>query len=215
MLKVNSKQVIFSEFLEKEHKKIYGWCSKNKAQKFYDIITGSKAKLCVEIGVFEGSSFIPQALAVKHNDNNGILIGIDPWTQDAALEDMESNENKNYWSRIDMNESHERFMKHLKNYELNSFCKIYKFKSESITNKFEDESIDVLHIDGNHCENTSYKDSFNYLPKVKKGGYVFFDDIFWSEDGMKISTEKSFNYLKKYCETECIIENNCLVLKKN
>ena len=206
--------MIFSEFLKNEHKKILGWCDEDKAQKFYDIITESKAKLCVEIGVFGGSSLIPQALAMKDN-NGGIVVGIDPWTNDAALEDMETDESKKWWSKIDLDEIYKNFIGQLKNYKVDSFCKIYRDKSENVINEFEDESIDVLHIDGNHCENTSYKDSFNYLPKVKKGGYVFFDDIFWSEDGMKISTEKSFNYLKKYCETECIIENNCLVLKKN
>jgi len=106
----------FKEYLNFEHKKILGWCDEDKAQKFYDIITESKAKLCVEIGVFGGSSLIPQALAMKNN-NDGIVVGIDPWTHDAALEDMEKDENKEWWSKINLDEIYKDFIKQLKNYE--------------------------------------------------------------------------------------------------
>ena len=205
--------MIFSEFLKNEHKKILGWCDKDKAQKFYDIITESKAKLCVEIGVFGGSSLIPQALAMKHN-NDGIVVGIDPWTHDAALEDMETDESREWWSKINLNEIYENFIRQLKNYEVDSFCKIHRDKSENVINEFKNESIDILHIDGNHCEKISYQDSVNYFPKVKKGGYIFFDDIFWSEDRKNISTEKGLNYLLQYCEKECIVGKDCVVLKK-
>lgn len=210
---VNQTIMIFSKFLKNEHKKILGWCDKDKAQKFYDIITESKAKLCVEIGVFGGSSLIPQALAMKHN-NDGIVVGIDPWTHDAALEDMETDESREWWSKINLNEIYENFIRQLKNYEVDSFCKIYRDKSENVINEFEDESIDILHIDGNHCEKISYQDSVNYFPKVKKGGYIFFDDIFWSEDRKNISTEKGLNYLLQYCEKECILGKDCVVLRK-
>ena len=206
--------MIFSEFIENEHKKIHGWCDRNKAQKFYDIITKNKAKLCVEIGVFGGSSLIPQALAMKENKNNGIVVGIDPWTHSAALEDMENDGNKNWWSEVNMTEIYEHFMNKLKEYKIDSFCKIYKDKSENVINEFEYESIDVLHIDGNHCEKISYQDSVNYFPKVRKGGYIFFDDTTWRENGKDITTEKGLNYLLQYCEKECVVGKDCLVLKK-
>ena len=206
--------MIFSKFLESEHSKILGWCDKDKAQKFYDIITEHKLKLCVEIGVFGGSSLIPQALAMKENNNNGIVVGIDPWTHNAALEDMESDQNINWWGKINLNEIYENFIKKLKNYEVYSFCKIYKDKSENVVNKFECESIDVLHIDGNHCEKLAYQDAVNYLPKVKKGGYIFFDDTSWSENGKTISTEKGLNFLMQYCEKICLVGKDCMVLKK-
>ena len=169
--------------------------------------------MCVEIGVFGGSSLIPQALAMKHN-NDGIVVGIDPWTHDAALEDMETDESREWWSKINLNEIYENFIRQLKNYEVDSFCKIHRDKSENVINEFKNESIDILHIDGNHCEKISYQDSVNYFPKVKKGGYIFFDDIFWSEDRKNISTEKGLNYLLQYCEKECIVGKDCVVLKK-
>ena len=148
------------------------------------------------------------------DNNGGIVVGIDPWTHDAALEDMEKYENKEWWSKTNLDEIYKDFIRQLKNHEVHSFCKIYRDKSENVINEFEDESIDVLHIDGNHCEKLAYQDSFNYFPKVKKGGYIFFDDIFWSENGKNISTEKGLNYLLQYCEKECIVGKDCVVLKK-
>ena len=35
---------------------------------------------------------------------------------------------------------------------------------------FADESIDILHVDGNHTENVALNDAKQYLPKVKKEG---------------------------------------------
>ena len=62
---------------------IHGWCSYEKAEKFVETITDQKPQLCVEIGVFGGSSLIPQALALK--PHSGVIIGIDPWKNDASL----------------------------------------------------------------------------------------------------------------------------------
>ena len=70
-----------------------------------------------------------------------------------------------------------------------------------------------MHIDGNHCETLAYKDSVNYFPKVKLGGYIFFDDINWREEPNVISTKKGLDYLNKYCEQIKIV-GDCIVLKK-
>jgi len=50
--------------------------------------------------------------------------------------------------------------------------------------------IDILHIDGNHEEESSCKDVELYLPRVKKGGYVWFDDANWHQ------TQKAINLLQ-------------------
>jgi hypothetical protein len=84
----------------------------------------------------------------------------------------------------------------------------------NVINEFKDESIDVLHIDGNHCEKLAYQDSVNYFSKVKKGGYIFFDDTSWSENGKTILTEKGLNFLMQYCEKICLVGKDCMVLKK-
>ena len=200
-------------FIDTHLSTIEGWCNKDKAQKLYEVITEIKPEICVEIGVFGGSSFLPQALALKHN-NKGIIYGIDPWTNAAALEEMENKANINWWGQIDLQGVYDRFIKKIELYEVANYCKIIRNKSNKVVSNFEDNSIDVLHIDGNHCEKMAYEDSVRYYPKVKVGGYIFFDDIGWTENCKTISTEKGLNYLLQYCEKICLVGNDCLVLKK-
>jgi predicted O-methyltransferase YrrM len=202
-----------SSFLETHLPTIEGWCEKDKALKLYEIIREVKPDLCVEIGVFGGSSLIPQALALKHN-NKGTIAGIDPWNNNSAIEEMENLANKNWWGQVDLQGVYDRFLNKLKIYEVEQFCKIIRRKSNQAVSRFDDSSIDVLHIDGNHCEKLAYEDSVMYYPKVKTGGYIFFDDIGWTENSQTISTEKGLNFLMQYCEKICLVGKDCMVLKK-
>lgn len=204
--------VNFNEYISKYHGKVDGWCSIDKATNLARIILQTKPELCVEIGVFGGSSLIPQALALQEN-NNGIIVGIDPWTKDAALEEMSNNDNKSWWSSLDYNQIYKKLISIIKQFELDDFVDLIKDKSENVVDNFKNESIDILHIDGNHCEALAYKDSVNYFPKVKMGGYIFFDDISWREDPEIISTKKGLDYLKQYCEQVYIV-GDCIILKK-
>jgi len=67
------------DVVQENLKSIEGWCSLEKATKLINCIADIKPDLCVEIGVFGGSSFIPQALAIKEN-GKGEIVGIDPWS---------------------------------------------------------------------------------------------------------------------------------------
>jgi predicted O-methyltransferase YrrM len=202
-----------NSFLETHLSTIEGWCEKDKALKLYDVIREVKPDLCVEIGVFGGSSLIPQALALKHN-NKGTIAGIDPWNNNSAIEEMENFANKNWWGQVDLQGVYDRFLNKLKIYEVEQFCKIIRKKSNQAVSRFDDASIDILHIDGNHCEKLAYEDSVMYYPKVKIGGYIFFDDIGWTENSKTISTEKGLNFLMQYCEKICLVGKDCMVLKK-
>ena len=66
--------------------------------------------------------------------------------------------------------------------------------SEQTYSYFADESIDFLHIDGNHSEESSVFDVTYWLPKVKKGGVICFDDAWWE------STQKAIKLLLQDCD---------------
>jgi hypothetical protein len=73
----------------------------------------------------------------------------------------------------------------------------------------------LLHVDGNHCERLAYEDAVNYLPKVKKNGFIFFDDSNWVESGDKPSTGKAIEYLLKFCDhIDTTGRASCVILKK-
>lgn len=192
---------------------IHGWCSFKKATKLVELILDKQPEICVEIGVFGGSSLIPQALTLKAN-NKGMLYGIDPWSTEAALEHMQAEEHIKWWKELDIESIYNHCVSNLTTYELNQFCTLVRDKAENAVTMFEDNSIDLLHIDGNHSEDLAYKDATLYLPKVKQGGIIFFDDIWWTE-GNQVTTRKAITYLLGFCERTDLINNECLVFVKS
>jgi hypothetical protein len=71
------------------------------------------------------------------------------------------------------------------------------------------DEIDVLYIDGNHTESLSALDVSLYLPKVKSGGYIWFNDSLWGERQLAI------DLLLDACDAIKIIDNgNCILFKK-
>jgi predicted O-methyltransferase YrrM len=186
-------------YLKEYHKDVEGWCSPLKVRKLYEYITIFKPSLCVEIGVFGGSSLLPQSLGLKSNQK-GLIVGIDPWCNNAAIEGMENIVNKDWWSKVDMNYIYNKLTSSIKQLNLEQYIDLIKDKAENLCANFENESIDVLHIDGNHCEKSAFNDAFSYLPKVKENGIIIFDDITWSEKPGKVSTKKAHDFLLKNCQ---------------
>jgi predicted O-methyltransferase YrrM len=200
-------------YVENDLKHVEGWCCSEKALKLYQIIIENDLNSCLEIGVFGGSSFIPQALAMKHK-KNGVVYGIDPWNSKCSVEDMEHEANKNWWGKLNHEYIYNSFIKHLENYGIKEYSKIFINKSSDVVDKFAEETIDLLHIDGNHCERLAYEDAINYLPKIKLEGFIFFDDSTWVEYGENPSTGKALSYLLDYCENIMTVGKDCVILKK-
>lgn len=156
-----------------------GWCAKQKASILIDLILMLKPETVVEIGVFGGKSLVPMAYALREN-GRGRVYGIDPWDSGESAEGMDGI-NHEYWSQVD----HEGILRGLQE-------KILKFglsnQIQLIRQTSEDaepiENIDILHIDGNHSEQASYIDVIKWVPLVKKGGLIIFDDVNWSTTKM-------------------------------
>jgi predicted O-methyltransferase YrrM len=198
--------------------KIHGWCSIEKADRLVSLILEQKPDLCVEIGVFGGSSLIPQALALKRN-GKGMIFGIDPWSKDAALEEMIAPEHREWWAGINLDEIMQHCQDHIRTIGVGQHVSLLRGKAEDVVDQFKDESIDVLHIDGNHSESLAYKDATLWLPKVKPGGHIFFDDIWWAEaakpgEQPKETTRKAIVFLLDKCERINLVKD-CMVLRKN
>lgn len=55
---------------------------------------------------------------------------------------------------------------------------------------FEDESLDFVHIDGNHAFDIAVQDIIRYVPKVRKGGLVLIHDYFdFFEGGVRAAVD--------------------------
>ncbi|MEN9344271.1 MAG: hypothetical protein RLZZ453_1058 [Chlamydiota bacterium] len=187
-----------------------GWCSVEKASKMMDLIYSVHPTVCVEVGVFGGSSIYPTAMALSYL-NEGKVYAIDPWEHAPCQVGYDtSNPNYIWWTQVNLEQIYCNFLRLLKRHQLTSFCQPMRMTSQKAVHFFDDESIDILHIDGNHTEEVALEDAMTWLPKVKPGGYIWFDDVNWS------STAKAVAYLEEHCDIdfEHSIGNSCLLFHK-
>lgn len=191
-------------------KTFQGWCSEEKVNKMMDLIYDTKPLLCVEIGVFGGSSVYPTAAALKYN-NEGTIYAIDPWSNAECLKGYHPEDpNYKWWSSINLEKILADFKGKMGRYGVNTYCNILRMTSNDALSRFEDNSIDILHIDGNHTEEIALNDILMYFPKVKSGGYIWFDDANWS------TTARAIDFLLETCDTfdENRSTETCLLFRK-
>jgi predicted O-methyltransferase YrrM len=188
------------------------WCSEEKTRLLMDTIVATQPQVCVEIGVFTGSSALPIAVTLKHL-KRGVLFAVDAWSNVAATRNLAENDpNKKWWSEVNMALVYQEFQKALSTWRINSYCQILHETSSSAIQKIPD--IDFLHIDGNYSEEGSLEDVELYLPKVKKGGYVLMSNIHWSINNIP-SRRKAVQRLLDSCIIVGVAENNnCLLVRK-
>lgn len=165
-----------------------GWCSEEKCDKLYNLIIDKKPLNLVEIGVFGGKSLFSQAFALKENEM-GTIHGVDSWQSSDCIVGMNEKSAINWWNSLDYEKLYQECLNNVKINDFEKYVKIHRMSSEEYS-KLIDFEIDILHIDGNHEEESSCKDVELYLPKVKLGGYIWFDDANWHQ------TQKAIHLLQ-------------------
>ncbi|HNA62471.1 MAG TPA: class I SAM-dependent methyltransferase [Rhabdochlamydiaceae bacterium] len=181
-----------------------GWCSQEKAGVLIDLVLKVRPSVVVEVGVFGGKSLIPMAYALKVNEK-GKIYGIDPWDTESSVEELINDENKHYWSIVDHDGILRKLLEKIDQFELSQQTVLIKATSEEaplIPN------IDILHIDGNHSEKTSTFDVTKWVPSVRKGGFIIFDDIKWHENGIN-TTGKAVEWLNENCIKIAEFNDSC------
>lgn len=175
--------------------KAEGWCPETKQKKLYEYCL--KSKLCLEIGVYGGSSLIPMALAT-----DGLVIGIDPWSNESAVNHMEKDDviNREWWTKVDLKWIKQRYFESLNWYNVEKKVITIQQDSDKCDELVADETIDVLHIDGNHTEVQSCRDVELWASKVKKNGYLFFDDTQWTsvQKALRLLESKGFELVEDW-----------------
>jgi predicted O-methyltransferase YrrM len=171
-----------------------GWCAKPKAAILIDLILKEKPLTIVEIGVWGGKSLIPMAHALRAN-SKGKIFGIDPWDNNASIEEVKSETNKTFWSYADHGMVLRGLMQKIEEFDLENQIELIKATSANAPVISE---IDILHIDGNHSDKTSYFDVTKWAPLVKKGGWIIFDDMTWFENDV-FTTARAVGWLNTNC----------------
>jgi len=155
----------------------HGWCTPEKALAMAALIAKQMPSVCVEIGVYSGRSLVPQAM-VLNALSNGVIYGIDPWKKSHAAEGNCSEADKAWWNSLDLHVIHNYCMDRIWEHALDANCVVIRAASHHCADLFQ--SIDILHIDGCHSEESSCRDVNLYMPRVRSGGHIWIDDIDWT-----------------------------------
>ena len=192
---------------------VHGWCTVEKAMALAKIIVQSSPKICVELGVYSGRSLIPQGIALR-SLGSGMVYGIDPWKKENAAEGNCNEADKKWWESIDLNAIHNYCMSKIWEHDLDKFVCVIRSQShhchqlfDNATLKRRDKIIDLLHIDGCHSEEASTRDVELWLPRVRIGGHVFFDDVDWT------TTKKAQEMISEKCDKIDQV-GNCAIYKR-
>ena len=160
--------------------KLPGWCTPEKGRRLEKLATDSRAKLCVELGVFGGRSLVALALGLAQN-GFGRVDGIDPYEKAASQEGQSDNpENYRWWGSVDYENILSQAASGIEQNDLGDYARIVRAKSLDVVDQYEDGSIDILHQDSTHTEEASLAEVEVWARKIRQGGYWVADDVNWS-----------------------------------
>ena len=171
--------------------RLEGWCSVEKALAMAQSICDSRPRVCVEIGVFGGRSLLPQALACQSLEQ-GHVFGVDPWSAADSLECMHNQRDLSFWAGLDHEQIYHGCFQAIRDEGLTRYCSLLRLPAQQAVDVFS--QIDFLHIDGNHNRDVALRDVLLYLPKVRSGGDIWFDDTDWE------STQDALRILRLNCD---------------
>lgn len=119
-----------------------------------------------EIGAFYGANIISVAMSYGAHPES-VLVAIDPWTDYSEYPEYKGQQESIY----------ETFMKNVEPYT--DRIQVKRGYSHDIVPTLEDNSYDIIYIDGNHEPEYVLEDAVLAFRKVKRGGFLIFDDYGW------------------------------------
>jgi hypothetical protein len=129
----------------------------------YDLVATMKPTLVVELGVDRGESYFAFCQSVAENKTGTRCVGIDTWRGDEHA----GGYDETTFAQVS---EHNRA-----NYD--SFSTLLRSSFDEALTRFEDNAIDLLHLDGLHTEDAVRHDLDSWLPKLQPGGILLLHDV--------------------------------------
>lgn len=135
-----------------------------------------KPKSIVELGVYNGFSFLNFCRAVKELDLKTTCHGIDSWEGDQHAE----------YETIEGYGMFEGILRKIERGDFKNFASLSKMFFDEALKITENKSVDLLHIDGCHTYEAVLHDFESWLPKMSNKGVIIFHDtrVFGNEFGV-------------------------------
>ena len=156
----------------------------------YDLINFVKPKMITELGSQYGCSLFTFCQSVKDNNLDTKIRAVDMWSGDIGAPDtgeevfaLVNKIKDTYFSELDI--------------------KLYQMRFDDALPDFEDESIDILHIDGGHTFEDVDHDLKTWLPKLSKDGIILFHDVYSTiDDGSCVHWRETKKKYKNFFDFE-------------
>lgn len=137
----------------------------------------------LEIGAFYGANLISVANTYAAHPQSE-LVCIDPWIDYDDYPEYKGQQDSIY-STFLRNTQH-----------LGEKLKIHRGFSNEVIPSLQDDSFDIIYIDGNHEPEYVLEDAVLAFRKLKVGGYLIFDDYGWG--GPDLTQRGIDAFLKAY-----------------
>jgi hypothetical protein len=129
----------------------------------YDLVEAIRPGVVVELGTYNGLSYFTFCQSMLENNIEGLCYAVDTWGgdehtgnyDDSIIEDVRAHARERY----------------------RGFTYLLQMYFNEALKQFEDDSIDLLHIDGLHTYDAVREDFDNWYPKVRPGGIILMHDI--------------------------------------
>ncbi len=156
----------------------------------------------MEIGVYQGANVCSYMKTYAKHPMTEVHC-IDPWMEYEEYPDFPNQQKTNY----------SKFINNISKLDSIDLNKIYIHRglSGKIVTTFQDESFDIIYIDGNHESKYVLEDAINTMNKVKKNGWLIFDDL---HDPLVKKAIESFLYINRSKFSNIYTYNNQLFLNK-
>ncbi len=129
----------------------------------YDLVAALRPSVLVELGTQAGLSYFTFCQALRDHAVESRAFAVDTWAGDEHTGQYDES----VFREVD---AHNR-----ENYA--DFSELLRMRFEAAVSRFDDESIELLHIDGFHSYEAVSQDFSTWYPKLKPGAVVLFHDI--------------------------------------
>ncbi|MFQ5423336.1 MAG: class I SAM-dependent methyltransferase, partial [Phycisphaerae bacterium] len=135
----------------------------------YDLVRFVRPRLIVELGVHWGTSFFAFCQAVKDDNLSTRCIAVDTWKGDAHA---------GYYAENVFESFQKISSEHYATVDIVPLRMVFADALASV----QDDSVDILHIDGYHTYEAVSEDFSSWLCKVAQNGIALFHDVAESSD---------------------------------
>lgn len=188
------------------------WCNLEKASALASLVISIRPKTVVELGVWEGGSAIPIAIALR-TIGSGQLLAVDAWHPDASIQGQVDPANIQWWGSEVGTAGHEKayqkFISRLAKHKIGpERCIVRRAR----TDEGEVPSmVDILHIDGNHGEQC-IADVERWSTMIRLGGYLILDDLHWSGGSVERAHDRALQL--GFVDMYPLLDDNCMVMQR-